>query len=92
MFNKVNTKILGIVENMSDFCCPHCNAITKIFPGEGVLEESNRLNVPILGKISINPDIAKSMDNGSPYVIRNLDSNITKEYEKISNQINDMVM
>ena len=71
MFKKVNTKIMGIIENMSDFCCPHCNKTTKIFPGDGVLAESDRLETTILGKISILPDLAKSMDDGVPYIISN---------------------
>ena len=87
MFKKVNTKILGIIENMSDFCCPHCNNTTKIFPGNGVLDESNRLGIPVLGKISINPDLAKSMDIGSPYIISNPESEIAKKYEQICEQI-----
>ena len=36
MFNKVNTPVLGVIENMTHFMCPHCNEITKIFPGENV--------------------------------------------------------
>ena len=91
MFNKVNTTILGIVENMSDFCCPNCNTITKIFPGEGILDESHRLNVPILGKISIDPELAKSMDNGLPYVINHPDSDIASSYNQISKQINKII-
>jgi len=91
MFGKVNTKILGVIENMSDFCCPHCNKITKIFPGEGVLAESDRLKTPILGKISINPDLAKSMDDGVPYIISNPESEIAKKYEQICIQINEII-
>ena len=91
MFGKVNTKILGVIENMSDFCCPHCNKITKIFPGEGVLAESDRLKTPILGKISINPDLAKSMDDGVPYIISNPESDIAKKYEQICIQINEII-
>ena len=91
MFKKVNTKILGIIENMSDFCCPHCNNTTKIFPGEGVLAESDRLETPILGSISINPDLAKSMDEGVPYTISNPTSDIAKKYEAICDQINNLI-
>ena len=91
MFNKVNTKILGIIENMSDFSCPSCNHTTKIFPGTGVIDESDRLNIPILGKISIIPELAKSMDSGRPYIIENPDSELAKKYHEISSQINAIV-
>ena len=77
---------------MSDFCCPHCNNSTKIFPGDGVLDESNRLGAPILGQISINPDLAKSMDEGVPYVLSNPDSDIAKKYEEICSQINNEII
>ena len=91
MFSKVNTEILGIIENMSDFSCPNCNHVTKIFPGTGVIDESDRLNIPILGKISIIPELAESMDNGSPYIIDNPGSYLSKKYKEISNQINTIV-
>ena len=91
MFKKVNTKILGIVENMSGFCCPHCNNTTEIFSGEGVSKESDRLQVPILGKIGINPELAQSMDVGMPYVIANPDSDIAIKYKKICDQIENEI-
>lgn len=91
MFNKVNTKILGIIENMSDFCCPNCKSVTKIFPGDGVSAESDRLKAPILGKISINPELAQSMDDGIPYITSNPDSDIANQYDKICNQINNIL-
>ena len=91
MFSKVNTKILGIIENMSDFCCPNCDTVTKIFPGEGIMEESNRLNIPILGKLSIDPELALSMDKGLLYTVDNPDSEITKKYQQIANQVNNTV-
>ena len=47
--------------------------------------------MPILGQISINPDLAKSMDDGVPYVISNPKSTIAKKYEEICNQINDII-
>ena len=91
MFKKVNTKIIGIIENMSDFCCPHCNKTTKIFPGDGLLAESDRLQAPILGKISILPELAQSMDAGDPYIISNPDSDLAKQYNHICNKIFDRI-
>ena len=91
MFKKVNTKILGIVENMSGFCCPHCNNTTEIFSGEGVSKESDRLRVPILGKIGINPELAQSMDVGMPYVIANPNSDIAIKYKEICDQIENEI-
>ena len=90
MFNKMNTPIIGIIENMTHFMCPHCNEITKIFPGEGGAQESSRLNVPLLGRIYLSPEITESTENGIPYVLKYEDSPITNEYSKIALQINEI--
>ena len=91
MFKKVNTNIIGIIENMSDFCCPNCNVKTKIFPGSGVESESHRLSAPILGKISIDPKLAECMDQGIPYIQEYPNSQISIKYDEISNQINNLI-
>ena len=90
MFTKVNTPIIGIIENMTHFMCPHCNESTKIFPGEGGAQESSRLNVPLLGRIYLSPEIAESTENGIPYVLKYEDSPITSEYRTIVSQIHEI--
>ena len=60
---------------------------TKIFPGEGGAEESSRLNVPLLGRIYLSPEITESTENGLPYVLKYKDSLITSEFSKITSQI-----
>ena len=87
MFNKVNTPILGIIENMTHFMCPQCNEKTKMFPGEGGSEESSRLNVPLLGRIYFSPEMTESTENGIPYVLNHKNSPITIEYNNITSQI-----
>ena len=87
MFHKVNTPVLGVIENMTHFMCPHCNEMTKIFPGDGGIEESLRLNVPLLGRICLSPEITESTENGIPYILQNEESPITSEYSKIASQI-----
>jgi len=87
MFNKVNTPVMGVIENMTHFMCPHCNEMTKIFPGEGGKEESSRLNVPLLGRIYLSPELTASTENGIPYVLKYKDSPITSEFSKIASQI-----
>ena len=87
MFGKVNTPVMGVIENMTHFLCPHCNQTSQIFPGTGGEEESNRLDVPLLGKIYLSPEIAQSADDGTPFVLKYEDSPITAEYSKITNQL-----
>ena len=90
MFNKVNTPVLGVIENMTHFMCPHCHEMTKIFPGEGGTEESFRLNVPLLGRIYLSPEITESTENGIPYILKYEDSPITNEFSKIASQISSI--
>ena len=90
MFAKVNTPVLGVIENMTHFLCPHCNETSQIFPEFSGEEESKRLDVPLLGQISLNSEIAQSADEGTPYVIKFPESPITLEYEKIASRIKEL--
>ena len=91
MFKKVNTPVLGVVENMSHYLCPHCNKESEVFPGSGGASESERLGVPLLAQIYITPEIASSTDSGEPYVFKYNDSPITKMYASMAQQIAEMV-
>jgi ATP-binding protein involved in chromosome partitioning len=90
MFSKVNTPVLGVIENMTHFLCPYCNETSHIFPGSGGEEESKRLDVPLLGQIYLSPEIAQSADDGTPYVIKYDNSPIAREYEKIASQLEEL--
>lgn len=87
MFKKVNTPVLGIIENMTHFECPHCHKSTQIFEGLGGDSESKRLEVPLLGSVPLSPDLVKSADNGQPFVLNFEQSVITKVFNDISEQI-----
>lgn len=87
MFKKVNTPVLGIIENMTHFECPHCNKSSQIFAGVGGDSESKRLEVPLLGSVPLSPDMVKSADKGEPFVLNFENSTITEAFSKISNQI-----
>jgi len=87
MFGKVNTPVMGVIENMTHFLCPHCNEASRIFPGSGGADESKRLEVPLLGQIYLSPEIAQSADNGTPFVLKYENSPITAEYMKIAQQL-----
>ncbi|MFQ6611376.1 MAG: P-loop NTPase, partial [Fidelibacterota bacterium] len=91
MFRKVNTPVLGIIENMTHFQCPNCDEITQIFPGKGGKDESERLNVPLLGQVLLSPELALATDSGTPYVLKFPDSVITKIYKEISEQLTQLI-
>jgi ATP-binding protein involved in chromosome partitioning len=69
MFQKVNVPLLGIVENMSFFVCGHCGERTEIFSHGGGERAAQKLGVPFLGRIPIDPAIRDGGDSGHPIVV-----------------------
>jgi ATP-binding protein involved in chromosome partitioning len=68
MFNKTHVPVLGIVENMSVFVCPHCGHETHIFSHGGARDVASNLGVPFLGEIPLVPRIRETSDAGTPIV------------------------
>jgi ATP-binding protein involved in chromosome partitioning len=66
MFQKLEAPILGIVENMSYFLCPHCGERIDVFGHGGAEKAAERLGVPFLGAIPLNPQIREGGDDGVP--------------------------
>ncbi len=60
--------VLGIIENMSGFKCPHCGKPIDLFKTGGGEKAANSLNVPFLGRIPIDPEIVETGDDGRPYI------------------------
>lgn len=69
MFKQVKVDILGIVENMSYFVCPHCHQEIDIFSKGGGERTAKQFDVPFLGSIELDPDIRKAGDSGAPIVL-----------------------
>jgi len=69
MFEKVNVKILGIIENMSFYVCPHCKQRDDVFGHGGGGQEATRRGVPLLGEIPLFSEIRECGDNGVPIVL-----------------------
>lgn len=68
---KVNMPVLGIIENMSGFICPHCGQETDIFKKGGTEQIAKDYNIPYLGNIPIMPEIVQDSDSGIPAVANN---------------------
>ncbi len=68
MFRKVNVPVLGIVENMSTFICPHCGGRSDIFGHGGARKDAERLGVPFLGEVPLTLEIRETSDAGRPLV------------------------
>jgi len=74
MFDKVNIPVLGVVENMSQFICPHCGKGTHIFSHGGGRKAAERFGVPFLGEIPLELKVREAGDNGTPVVVSHPDS------------------
>jgi ATP-binding protein involved in chromosome partitioning len=68
MFRRVDVPVLGIVENMSYFLCPHCGERTDIFGHGGAESEAERIGVPFLGAVPLHATIRETSDAGAPVV------------------------
>src|SRR4029077_10345332 len=68
MFKKVNVPVLGIIENMSYFQCPHCGTKSDIFGHGGGGDEAAGFGVPFLGEIPLHISIRTASDEGRPVV------------------------
>jgi ATP-binding protein involved in chromosome partitioning len=91
MFQKTNVPIIGIIENMSIFCCPHCGNSTPIFGTHGAKETAKKEGVPFLGAIPIDLDIRVQGDAGTPFVRAYTDNPITKTYKEIASKIQEKI-
>jgi len=84
MFEKVQVKILGIVENMRTFTCPHCGESTDIFRHGGGEQMSQELGVPFLGALPLDADVVTCGDEGRPIVVDQPMSVSSKVYASIA--------
>ena len=74
MFERLGVPILGIIENMSYFLCPHCNEKTEIFSSDGGRKTSERFGVTFLGEIPLDAEVCTAGDIGVPIVAGHPDS------------------
>jgi len=87
MFRKVDVPVLGIIENMSYFTCPHCGKRSEIFAHGGARKEAERLGVEFLGEIPLHIAIRETSDSGQPIVVSQPESEHAKTYRAIARRI-----
>ena len=91
MFKKVNVPVLGIIENMSYFQCPHCGTQSDIFGHGGARHEAERLAVPFLGEIPLHMSIRATSDSGTPVVESEPDGPHAAIYRAIGAKVRDQL-
>ncbi len=83
----VKIPIIGLVENMSGFVCPHCGQTTDIFKSGGGEATAKEMNIQFLGRVPIEPEVVLSGDSGLPIVLKNPDSMSAKAFKSIVGKI-----
>lgn len=89
MFQKVNVPLLGLIENMSYFVCGHCGERTEIFSHGGGQRAAEKLGIPFLGRIPIDPAIGAGGDTGMPIVVANPTSPQAIAFREIAAKLAD---
>jgi ATP-binding protein involved in chromosome partitioning len=74
MFERVNTRVLGIVENMSGLACPHCGELIDVFGSGGGERLAGEMSLPFLGRVPLDPAVRMAGDEGRPTVVGAPDS------------------
>ena len=84
---KLNLPVLGVIENMSGFVCPHCSNVVDIFKKGGGEVMAHEMSVPFLGSIPIDSDIVEACDAGQPYISHYSSSETAKSFARITRPI-----
>jgi ATP-binding protein involved in chromosome partitioning len=87
MFQKVNVPVLGIIENMSYFLCPHCGERSDIFSHGGARREAARLGTEFLGEVPLDLAIRETSDEGRPITVSQPGSPYAKTFRDIAARI-----
>ncbi len=84
---KLNMELLGLVENMASFVCPHCGEAVELFGKGGGRAAARDMGVPFLGEIPLSPETVELCDRGLPVVLERPDSPVAEAYRAITDKI-----
>jgi ATP-binding protein involved in chromosome partitioning len=87
MFQKVDVPVLGIIENMSYFLCPHCGGRTDIFSHGGARREAERLGTDFLGEVPLDIAIRETSDEGRPITVSQPNSPYAQTFREIAARV-----
>ncbi len=91
MFRKMNVPLLGVVENMAGFECPHCRHVTSIFGEGGGQRLAEEFGVPILGSIPLDVDTRVGGDTGAPIVVARPESPQAEAFRQVARAVAERV-
>ena len=87
MFRQMKVDLVGMVENMSYFVCPHCNHEIDVFSRGGAEKTAKQFDVAFLGNVQLDPDIRKSGDSGKPMVLEGENSPHAKSLYEFAHRV-----
>jgi Mrp family chromosome partitioning ATPase len=83
----VKLQVVGVVENMSTFICPHCGKVSPLFPPGGAIRMAQELAVPILARLPFIPKAAADADQGQAVVLSQPESSLALEFQQLAQQL-----
>jgi Mrp family chromosome partitioning ATPase len=83
----VNLRVIGIVENMSEFVCPHCGKPSPLFPPGGAIRMAEELAVPILARLPFIPKAAADADQGQAVVLSQPEGPLALKFQQLAQQL-----
>ena len=91
MAHTMERNVLGIIENMSGFKCPHCGKYIDLYPPGGAEKASNDFKVTLLGKVPFEIEVSQQGDLGLPFVLKYPESDSSKAFKAIVNKIREIL-
>jgi ATP-binding protein involved in chromosome partitioning len=89
---RLNMPVIGVVENMGGFICPHCGKKTEIFQSGGGKKIAEESAVPFLGSIPIDVTVGKDADKGKPFMLEHPNSEASKAFNEIVKEVESYLM
>ena len=91
MFERVNTRVLGVVENMSGLACPHCEEIIDVFGSGGGEKLAKEMELSFLGRVPLDPAVRVSGDDGVPTVLSAPESGAGKALIAVKEAVEELL-
>ena len=92
MFERVNTRVLGLVENMSGLVCPHCDEVIDVFGSGGADRLADEMDLPLLGRVPLDPAVRSAGDEGVPTVLSAPDSGAGQALRQLAEVVAEMLV
>jgi ATP-binding protein involved in chromosome partitioning len=87
MFHQVKVELIGIVENMSKFTCPHCHEVIDIFSTGGAERTARQFGVEFLGSVELDASIRSGGDRGMPVALAGPENATAKSFYEIAEKV-----